>query len=264
MHPIFAFFAGLLLSFMLSATPPIALAQVHPSQSAAARALFDEGVILARAEDYLAASDRFRRAYALRPSAPIAFNLAASLVHLGALVEASEIFARLARDTTATDALRSAARAQRAEIEARFAYLTLRVTGGLGAMHLELDAHALPPSVLDVEIPVDPGEHDVRLLREDDEVTRAHLRLADGEHREVVLGAEDEVPPGGTAPAPAPASEPLAAAPPSGNDDGVLIGVGVGVGVALVAGVVILVVLFALPAPSDVVLGNTMPGVLTW
>lgn len=260
MHPIFAFFAGLLLSFMLSAAPPIALAQVHPSQSAAARALFDEGVTLARAEDYVAASDRFRRAYALRPSPPIAFNLAASLVHLGALVEASELFARLARDTTATDALRSSARAQRAEIEARFAYLTLRVTGGLGAMHLELDAHALPPSVLDVEIPVDPGEHDVRLLREDEEVSRAHLRLADGEHREVLLAEEETLAlEPRTEPAP---TEPLAAPAPSGNDDGVFIGVGVGV--AVVAGAVILVVLFALPAPSDVVLGNTMPGVLTW
>lgn len=263
MRVIFAFFAGLLLCLTLSAAPPIATAQVHPSQSAAARALFDEGVILARAEDYLAASDRFRRAHALRPSAPIAFNLAAALVHLGALVEASEIFARVARDPTATDALRSAALTQRTAIEARFAYLTLRVPGELGAMRLELDAHPLPSSVLGVEIPVDPGEHDVRLLRDADEVARAHVRLAEGEHEELLLGAEEAVVVE-VVPEPVLPPEPLSAPPPPGNDDALFIGVGVGVGVAVAAGVVLLVVLLAQPSPNAVVVGNTMPGVLTW
>ncbi|HMI90773.1 MAG TPA: hypothetical protein VK509_05385, partial [Polyangiales bacterium] len=78
----------LLTAAALTAAPARAQSE-DASRAASARALFEEGVTFADQGHWDEASDRFRRALALRDSAVIAYNLASALQETGHLVEAS-------------------------------------------------------------------------------------------------------------------------------------------------------------------------------
>ena len=66
-------------------------------RTAAARALFHEGVELADRTRWAEAADRFDRAYQLRPEPIVAFNLATALRRSGRLVRANEVALTLLR-----------------------------------------------------------------------------------------------------------------------------------------------------------------------
>jgi hypothetical protein len=267
MRTILALFAALLLSF----APARASAQSDPSHAAAARALFQEGVGLARAGSYAEAIDRFRRAQALHPAGPVAFNLASALVHQGELVEASEMLARLLRDPSITRVIQTAAERLRAEIAPRLARLRVRVAGDAEGVRVELDARELPSAAVDVPMPVDPGAHEIVAQRGDEEVARERVELAEGESRELVLTiARREIPapvvPRAALEAPPPRREEPSLTPVavSGRDDGVWIGIGVGLAVLAVGAVTTTAVVLTMPQGPMPVSGNAMPGVLTW
>lgn len=250
---------------------PVARAQDDdPARVAAARALFQEGVTLARRGEYADATDRFRRAHALRPSAPIELNLASALVHQGALVEASEIFERILRDPSLPRAIRAQAERLRDELAPRLARLTVRLEGDASDVRVELDSRELEQAALGVALPIDPGAHEVRALRDGADVAVDRVELAEGERGELVLTipARDEVPREALVVAP-PAESPARttgrdAPEPQGGDDGVVIVLGI-VGALAVAGAVtaVAVVLTTEQTPTPFS-GNAMPGVLTW
>lgn len=235
----------------------------EPGRVAAARALFQEGVALARRGEYEPAVDRFRRAQALRPAPPIAFNLACALAHQGMLVEASEILERLLRDPSVTGDLRESALRERQEMTPRLSRLTVRLEGDPEDVRVEIDARELPGAAIGVAVPVDPGAHEVRAQRDGADVAHDRIELDEGAHGEVVL----------TIPARTVTSDvlimggPSAAdgeATPNGGDEGIAIALGIVAAVAVVAGVTVLAVVLTAPQTPTPVSGSAMPGVLTW
>jgi hypothetical protein len=250
------FFAALTITSLAHAQ------EDDPGRVAAARALFQEGVALARRGEYEQATDRFRRAQELRPAAPIAFNLASALAHQGVLVEASEILQRLLRDPSVTGELRDSVERARQEIIPRLARLTVRLEGDPQDVRVEIDTRELPAAAIGVALPVDPGPHDVRAQRDGADVARDRIELAEGALGEVVL----------TIPARSVASEAIVGGLPaadgdaaqSNGDDGVAIALGIVAAVAVVAGVTVTAVVLTAPQTPESVSGNAMPGVLTW
>lgn len=245
------------------ALPALARAQDDdPSRAAAARALFQEGVELARRESYADAADRFRRAYALRPAPSIAFNLASALTHQGRLVEASETLARLLRDPALDEDMRAAIGVQQAAIAPRLARLSVRLDGDASGATVSLDGRELPAEALGIALPTDPGAHEAIATRGGETVARERTELGEGARGELVLHVPAPVvaPAAIEAPRAAP-SEPVA----QGGGDDVWIWIGIGAGVIVVGAAVTAAVLLA-PGSSEPtpISGNTMPGVITW
>ncbi|MCA9615224.1 MAG: tetratricopeptide repeat protein, partial [Myxococcales bacterium] len=92
------------------------------SATAAARALFAEGVSAAEAGDHATAVDRFERALALRWAPPIAYNLAEALAQVGRYVEAVEQLHSVERAEAPAD-MQANARLRREELEPRLGRL---------------------------------------------------------------------------------------------------------------------------------------------
>ncbi len=239
-----------------------ASAQDDPERSALARSLFQEGVELARTERFEEAADRFRRAYEIRQAPAIAFNLASALARLGRVVESSEVLQQVLRAPDVTADLRAAAELQLSELAPRLARVTVRTTGDLDDVRLQLDERDLPAAAIGVAVPIDPGAHVARALRDDREIAREELEVAEGQSVELTLAI-----PARSAPAEAlrvdPDPAPMGGAPPS-DDSGIWIGVGVGIAAVVIAGVVVSAVLLSAPGAPAAIPGNTNPAVLEW
>jgi hypothetical protein len=192
----------ILLAVVL-ATPP-SLAQPTQADTAAARALFTEGRELAQREDWPAAVDRFRRALGLRPSPAIRYNLAASLVHVGKLVEASELCRAVLRDAPERDPARAPAQALLREIEPQLVQLTINLEGDAAAATVLLDGEPFSAERIGVATPIDPGAHTIVVRRGRQEATR-RIDLAPGGEAGLTL----------TVPIEAAVSAPDAADPPA-------------------------------------------------
>lgn len=174
---------------------PLAAAQTEDaSRAASARALFEEGVALADQGHWEEASDRFRRALALRDSAVIAYNLASALQETGRLIEASELLRRVRADAAADAELRASASSALAALEPRIAKLSVQVRDRQSADHVRLDARELLPAELDVALPIDPGAHTLRVERAGQTVAERALTIAEGESQTVVLEIAPPVP----------------------------------------------------------------------
>ncbi len=83
-----------------------------------ARQLFAEGLDFVEHEDWVNAEDRFRRVLALRSSHVVTYNLASALMHLGRLVESSELLRSVVRDPSADATTHDAATQLLSEIRA--------------------------------------------------------------------------------------------------------------------------------------------------
>jgi Flp pilus assembly protein TadD len=167
---------------MAIAAPAIAQ-QTDAERTALARTLFREGVALVDQQRWDEAVDHFRRAYALRPSPVVGFNLASALAEQGHPVEASELLRTALRDASADRAVRADAQALLAEVEPRVGRLTIRVEGSTDGVELHLDDRVLTPEAIGVAAPADPGRHVLQALR----------------GGVVVVTEEATVPPGGSA-----------------------------------------------------------------
>jgi hypothetical protein len=168
-------------------------------RTAAARALFEEGLALLDAERWEDAADRFQRALALRPSPQITYNLTTALIPLGRLVRASELLRQVSLDPTASSEVRQAAEARRAQIVPRIASLIIVAPGDLATAEVTVDERPLDAVLVGVAVPVDPGRHVVTARRRGVELVRRDIVLLDGEDVEVDLGQplEGEAPDGG-------------------------------------------------------------------
>ena len=218
--------------------------------TSAARALFTEGVAFARAGAYADAVDRFRRAQALHPAPTIAFNLGSALLHVGALVEGLETLERVLHDPATPAELVEPARQLRDQAAPRLARLTLEVVGDATGTRVEVDAREAHAAELDVAVPIDPGSHDIRVLRGEETVAHDHVSLAEGESRTVSL----VVPP----------LVATSVEPAHGDDTGWIV-LGVVLAVVGVAAITTTIVVLTLPTgQATPVAGNTMPTVLTW
>jgi len=240
-----------LLAFHAAAQAPA------PSQSEMALAgrLFQEGLTHAHAGEWEPARARFERSYAIAAVPVTLLNLAGAQVQLGLLVAGRESYRNFLSSAEAGGrAARYRAQAEQAiaSLEPRIARLTLRVEGLREGDELRVAGVALNRAALGGDLPVDPGETRVEVLREGAVVTSETFELAEGQSRLVTLLVHVGAP---TPTEAARASmgddegEPAVAVIPSdGEDSGgssivrspwLWAGVGVGVVGAVVAGVLI-------------------------
>jgi hypothetical protein len=156
-------------------------------QSAAARALFTQGVEHADRQQWNDAADRFRRAMAMRPSPVIAYNLAQTLVHINRLVEATEHLRFVLRSQDANRSVRAGARRMLDSLQPRLATLTIRVSGHVEGAEFRLDGEEVSSAVLAVPMPADPGRRRITAHRGGAEVASMEVALAEGASGEATL-----------------------------------------------------------------------------
>jgi hypothetical protein len=159
------------------------------ARDASARELFEQGLKLGEQADWPAAEDRFRRALSLRLSPVIAYNLACALSEQGKLIEASETLRRVLTDDKTEPALRQAATQLHAAIAPRIARVTVVVQALAAEDNVRLDERVLVAAQLNVEIPVDPGSHQLQLERAGKTIDLRTFTLEPGGRQEVQLEA---------------------------------------------------------------------------
>jgi len=174
-HPLrFRLAFGAWLAFVALAVSAAAQ-PVDDAARSAARRLGEEGMALSEKGDHDAALSRFERALGLMRVPTLAVLAAEELVKLGRWVEASEHYRRAtgmqidptlpkAFRQTQTDAQAEAERALSA-LEKRIPTLTLRITPNADGVRVRLDDRELPPELLGVPMPLDPGAHRVEAER---------------------------------------------------------------------------------------------------
>ncbi len=150
------------------AAAPAAPADGEEGRRSAARELAREGLALLNEERYADAEDRLRRAFELVPAATVAALRARALERLDRLVEATESYetaVRIGREPAAPPAFKDAAREAEAELlrlRPEVPRLTITLVGVASddpALAVELDGEPVPPALLGVARPVDPGQH---------------------------------------------------------------------------------------------------------
>jgi hypothetical protein len=170
------------------------------------------------------ARELYHRAGELVPAPTLTLREARALTKLGKLVEASELLVRAARwplDSSAPPAFRAATQEAAAELEklrSRIPTLKLSVENNQPAA-IKLDGVAVPPALVNVDRPLDPGPHLIEGTVSGTAILPQRVRLAEAEHLEIVLQR-----PTGTTAAPAPADSSASSAanrdagrPPSEN-----------------------------------------------
>jgi hypothetical protein len=179
-------------------------------ETALARRLFREGLSHADAGRWTEASERFDRAYAIRPSPEIGYNLATALERSGQLVRASHLLSTIAESPGARPAVRGAARARLGEVLPRVPRLTVQASAP-DRQHLWLDGRPLDPARTALPMTVDPGEHLLELRLGSEVALSRRVTLAEGDNQAVIF--EQPRPPA-AAVLPAPRTLDLAATPP--------------------------------------------------
>jgi hypothetical protein len=155
-------------------------ASSDPQQVAMARALFEEGLRHVDAEQWALAADRFARVLSLRYSPVAAYNLALARARLGSSVLALEGLRELLAKPSLEPTVRDAALSLQKEQQARVGWLTVRVSGECTGCDVQLDGKPLPPAVVNVAVPVDPGSHALALVHAGESLSRSNLNVAPG------------------------------------------------------------------------------------
>jgi hypothetical protein len=228
---------------------PIAAAQCEPEPEppdhlrAVARQHYTSGVEAAAGERWMEAREAFQRAYDIAPFAPIVYNLATAQAHTGMLVEAAESYRRFLRrcQSEQTPELRADAQQLLGDVTPRIGRLTLRIRNLAEVDSVELDGDRLATAVLDTAVPINPGPHELRIVRVGEgEVESREFRVEEGERRTVELAVPEYVPSEGDD-----GGSQGGGSEGGGDDTPVIVGVTVGVLVALgaAAGIVAGVVL---------------------
>lgn len=231
-------------------TLPVPLrAEPAPAALSEARALFASATELEARGDYAAAVEKLKSALAIKETPGLRYHLAHCEEQLGALVAASNDYAR------AAELIRAGAAAPDVEpllplaadrLDSRIARLELVVPAGAQAS-AELDGVALPASAFGAPLKVDPGAHRLLVRSPGQADFKADLGLSSGERRTVKVFFEPSRPPlASSAPVAAPAlSHPNGAEPGGfGGREVVLLseaalaltGVGLGVGYLVARG----------------------------
>lgn len=197
-------FATLLVFATVWARP--ASAQDDEATTAAARALFEQGMDAVDAADYPTAADRLSRSLELRDSVVVRVNLALALSELGRLVEASEHLRRVQREAEEGSPPHRIASERLALVTPRLGRLRIEVAGARAGVTVRLDGHDVPDALLGVAQPADPGVHTVTLHRSGPALVTREVTVTEGGRASVALDA------------PPPTAEELAAAEAAGGD----------------------------------------------
>lgn len=192
LHRVFAAFTCL----ALCAVAPIARAD--PQTDAEAQAAFEQGRVLMKEGRFAEACPRLERSQRLSPSGGTLLNLAACHERLGRVATAWVEYqqALTAAKVDGKDDRARLASERLAALEARVPWLTLEVDaeGEAGDFVVELDDARVDRAALGRPMPVDPGEHRVRIAA-GAEARDERVELVEGDKKTVELAAPRRVPP---------------------------------------------------------------------
>ncbi|HYQ15000.1 MAG TPA: hypothetical protein VEQ58_04570, partial [Polyangiaceae bacterium] len=192
MKPFLAIGAILVTVGLITAAP--AGAQTK-DQKAGARAAAEAGGDAFDNGKYAEAADLFERAERLLHAPPHLLFAARSHVKLGHLVEARELYLTLTREHLPANAPRAFRDAQQlgekelAAVEPRLAYASVVVQGGAGAANVKVlrNGEPVPPELLGVPTPINPGESSYQAFADDMESTTTKVNFREGVRETVVL-----------------------------------------------------------------------------
>ncbi|XXY18079.1 tetratricopeptide repeat protein [Sorangium sp. So ce216] len=158
--------ATIALALALMLSTPARAADVDPATVNAARALAEEGLAHFDKGEYAAALDKLGRADELIHAPTIGLYAARCLEQLGRLIEASERYLQVSRmplDASASDVFKVAvADAGKAynDLKPRIPKLAVGVRGAPEReVQISIDGKPVPPALVGVSRPVDPGKH---------------------------------------------------------------------------------------------------------
>jgi len=176
-----------------------AFAQAHPAHESSAevearnttmaRALFDEGLKYVDSEQWEQAQDRFGRVLTLRYSAVAAYNYGLALARLGRGVVAASTLRRLLTDANLDPHVHEHASSLLRDVEARFAWLNVRVQGECKGCEVSLNEQIWPWAAIGVFVPVDAGSYALRLRLGSNVLAEQRLSIAAAERLEATLSS---------------------------------------------------------------------------
>lgn len=209
----------------LSTIAPSAFAQSDDDR-AGARVAATEGVKASNEKRWAEAADLFSRAESLVHSPVHLLYLARAQEKLGRLVKARENYNRILREKVTADspdAFRQAQASAQQEVgavEARLAAVTVKVEGEKGAVTVTMDGEKVPPALIGLPVPVDPGNHTFQATGTDLKSDPVAVTVAEGGRNAVTLvvkAAPGSVDPFAAAPvATTPSATPATTGPSSG------------------------------------------------
>lgn len=193
----------------LSAAEP-----VDDSTRNAARNLAEQGRDAFEKGDFERSRDLFHRAYELVQAPTLALYEARSLSKLGRLVEAEEAYLRAMRaplTSSSPDAFRKAvhdAEVEGQQLSPRVPKVTIVLVGPgakLPELSVTIDRERVKSALLGVEMPIDPGQHQLEAQVPGAPTTRVSFAIAERERKtvEVRVSAPVSAPARAVTPAPA-------------------------------------------------------------
>lgn len=175
-----AFFLGLLL-FASSARAQ------SDEDLERARVLFGEGVRFLEAEEWEDAAMRFRGVLEIRESGQVKYNLAIALEGLGEYAEAAQLLTSVVEDRSVGARIRRDARRTLRDLTRRLGHLTITLQGDDDRANVSLDNRRVGLDLLGQPIPVDPGEHTIRVTRGGRQIAEREVSVGQGDDEEVTL-----------------------------------------------------------------------------
>jgi len=192
---------------------------------AGARAAATQGETAFNAKRWADAVDLFSRAESLVHSPVHLLFKARALVQLGQLVKAHETYLEIMRDPGSSPALTKAQDASKTEVaalEPRLASVTVKLDGpGAADATVTMDGVKVPPALVGLARPVDPGEHKFQAVGNGFQSDPASVVVKEGGTGNVTLMLKP-VAGAGAAPVPVPplaGDTPAAAAGTAGSAD---------------------------------------------
>src|SRR5450432_244359 len=160
---------------------------------AGARVAATEGVKASNEKRWADAADLFARAESLVHSPVHLLYLARAQDKLGKLVKARENYNRIIRErltAEAPDAFRQAQTAAQQEVggvEGRLAAITVKLDGEKGAVTVTMDGEKVPPALVGLPLPVDPGSHTFQAAGADLKSDPVTVNVAEGGRDAITL-----------------------------------------------------------------------------
>ncbi len=201
----------LVMSLGLVVAQPSAWAQTDDDR-AGARVAATEGVKAINEKRWADAADLFSRAESLVHSPVHLLYLARAQEKLGKLVKARENYNRIIREkypADAPDAFRQAQTSAQQEVgglEGRLAAITVKLDGEKGTVTVTMDGEKVPPALVGLPLPVDPGAHTFVAAGTDLKSEPVSVTVAEGGRDTITLTVKAA--PGTQAPDAVPAATP--------------------------------------------------------
>jgi tetratricopeptide (TPR) repeat protein len=230
-----------------------ALAQTD-TQRAGARAAATQGFHAFQKGQWQKAIDLFSRAQRLVRAPTQVLFIARAHAKLGHYVKARELYLQIIHEALAPNAPAAFRKAQESaakevkDVEAKIAHLTIQVGGaGNTTVIVTMDGNPVPPALVGIEMPVDPGKHQVKAVATGFKPATKDVTLAAAADQSISLTLEanpgagaieppqaDDTPEPGQSSPPPPAKSDRGAADRGGGASGLRIGAYAALGVGVV------------------------------